>query len=119
MIRCDKGDGDMHGVAFDATLNFYKVFDDSGNFVSDSVAANAINDADSNDIINNSWGTGSGHGCADASTCEALIGSNLYAAMKTATGTNGKILVWAAGNGLMITQCPKQTLLCTIQIYKD
>ena len=98
MIRCDKGDGDMHGVAFDATLNFYKVFDDSGNFVSDAAAANAINDADSNDIINNSWGTTSGHGCEDASTCEALIGSNLYAAMKTATGTNGKILVWAAGN---------------------
>ena len=44
MIRCDKGDGDMHGVAFDATLNFYKVFDDSGNFVSDTAAANALDD---------------------------------------------------------------------------
>ena len=97
LIRCDNGDGDMHGIAYDSTLRFYKIFNGSGTITSDSNIAAALNAADANDIINNSWGTAS-NGCSSASNCESLIGSSTYAAMKTATNTNGKILVWAAGN---------------------
>ena len=97
LIRCDKGDGDMHGIAYDSTLRFYKIFNGSGTITSDSNVAAALNAADANDIINNSWGTAS-NGCSSQSNCESLIGSSTYAAMKTATNTNGKILVWSAGN---------------------
>ncbi len=97
LIRCDKGDGDMHGIAYDSTLRFYKIFNGSGTVTSDSNVASALNAADANDIINNSWGTGT-NGCSSVSNCRSLIGSSTYAAMKTATNTNGKILVWAAGN---------------------
>jgi hypothetical protein len=97
MIRCDRGDGDMHGVAYNSILSFYKIFGNTGTIVSDTNVGAAYNAADSNDIINSSWGTGT-NGCSSVSNCEALIGSTTYAAMKTATGTNGKILVWSAGN---------------------
>ncbi len=107
MIRCDKGDGDMHGIAYDSTVSFYKIFDFNGNIVSDSNVASALNSADSNDIINNSWGTNGAFGCATASECESAIGSSTYAAMKTATNTNGKILVWAAGNEAQANPSPE------------
>ena len=87
----------MHGIAYDSTVSWYKIFNGSGTITSDSNVASALNAADSNDIINNSWGT-STNGCSSASNCESAIGSSTYAALKTATNTNGKILVWAAGN---------------------
>ena len=96
LIRCDKGDGDMHGIAYNSIVSWYKISNASGTFVNDSTLASAMNAADSNDIINNSWGTNSN--CTSIATCTSAVGSNLYAAMKTATDTNGKILVWAAGN---------------------
>jgi len=96
LIRCDRGDGDMHGVAYNSIVSWYKVSDSSGTFVNDSTLASALNAADSNDIINNSWGTNSN--CTSISSCTSAVGSSTYAAMKTATQTNGKILVWAAGN---------------------
>ena len=96
MVRCDKGDGDMHGIAYNSILSFYKVSDANGSFVNNSTLASALNAADSNDIINNSWGANTD--CTSISTCTSTIGSSLYAAMKTATETNGKILVWASGN---------------------
>jgi hypothetical protein len=96
LIRCDKGDGDMHGIAYNSIVSWYKISNASGTFVNDSTLASAMNAADSNDIINNSWGTNSN--CTSIATCTSAVGSNVYAAMKTATDTNGKILVWAAGN---------------------
>ena len=96
LIRCDKGDGDMHGIAYNSIVSWYKIFNASGVIASDSNVASALNAADSNDIINNSWGSNSD--CTSISTCTSVVGANTYAAMKTATDTNGKILVWAAGN---------------------
>jgi hypothetical protein len=96
LIRCDKGDGDMHGIAYNSIVSWYKIFNGSGVITSDSNIASALNAADSNDIINNSWGTQSD--CTSIATCTSAVGANTYAAMKTATDTNGKILVWAAGN---------------------
>ena len=96
LIRCDKGDGDMHGIAYNSIVSWYKISNSGGTFVNDSTLASAMNAADSNDIINNSWGTNSD--CTSVATCTSAVGANTYAAMKTATDTNGKILVWAAGN---------------------
>jgi len=96
MVRCDRGDTDVHGIAYNSILSFYKVSNASGTFINDSTMGSALNAADSNDIINNSWGTNTD--CTSISTCTSAVGSTTYAAMKTATDTNGKILVWAAGN---------------------
>ena len=99
LIRCDKGDGDAHGIAYNSIVSWYKILNsDNAMPLSDSTLASALNAADSNDIINNSWGTIQTNGCSSISNCSTIIGTNTYAAMKTATETNGKILVWAAGN---------------------
>ena len=108
LIRCDKGDGDMHGIAYNSIVSWYKIINSSGNVsISDSTLASAFNAADSNDIINNSWGAGSVNGCSSESNCQSYIGENTLAAMKTATGTNGKILVWAAGNDGLSNPSPQ------------
>jgi hypothetical protein len=89
-----------HGVAYDATLYIYKVLNDSGQSVGNSIASGITKArGDGVDIMNLSIGSDTviGTDCNSASTCETSLGSTLYTELE-ASGAAGKILVWAAGN---------------------
>jgi len=89
-----------HGVAYDATLYIYKVLNDSGSSVGNSIASGITKArGDGVDIMNLSIGSDTviGTDCNSASTCETSLGSTLYTELE-ASGAAGKILVWAAGN---------------------
>ena len=89
-----------HGVAYDATLYIYKVLNDSGNSVGNSVASGITKArGDGVDIMNLSLGGNNviGTNCSNATNCESYLGSTLYTELE-ASGAAGKILVWAAGN---------------------
>jgi subtilase-type serine protease len=100
IIAGENNGSGYHGVAYDADLYIYKVLNDSGSSVGNSVA-NGVNKArtDGVDIMNLSLGSNTtiGTDCNSAASCEALLGSTNYSALEAA-GAAGKILVWAAGN---------------------
>ena len=100
IIAGENNGSGYHGVAYEADLYIYKVLNDSGSSVGNSVA-NGVNKArtDGVDIMNLSLGTNTtiGTDCNSAASCEALLGSTNYSALEAA-GAAGKILVWAAGN---------------------
>ena len=100
IIAGENNGSGYHGVAYEADLYIYKVLNDSGSSVGNSVA-NGINKArtDGVDIMNLSLGGTDtiGTDCNSAATCESRLGSTLYSALEAA-GAAGKILVWAAGN---------------------
>jgi hypothetical protein len=89
-----------HGIAYDASLYIYKVLNDSGNSVGNSVASGITKArGDGVDIMNLSLGGDNviGTDCNSSSTCETYLGSTIYTELE-ASGAAGKILVWAAGN---------------------
>ena len=95
----DNGSG-YHGVAYDATLYIFKVLNDSGSSVGNSVATGMDRArAASVDIINLSLGDSGviGTTCNSASSCETSLGGTQYTAME-ALGAADIITVWAAGN---------------------
>ena len=100
IIAGENNGSGYHGVAYDADLYIYKVLNDSGSSVGNSVA-NGVNKArtDGVDIMNLSLGSNTtiGTDCNSAASCEALLGSTNYSALEAA-GAAGKILVWGAGN---------------------
>jgi subtilase-type serine protease len=100
IIAGENNGSGYHGVAYDADLYIYKVLNDSGSSVGNSVA-NGVNKArtDGVDIMNLSLGSNTtiGTDCNSAASCETLLGSTNYSALEAA-GAAGKILVWAAGN---------------------
>jgi len=100
IIAGENNGSGYHGVAYDADLYIYKVLNDVGSSVGNSVA-NGVNKArtDGVDIMNLSLGSNTtiGTDCNSAASCEALLGAINYSALEAA-GAAGKILVWAAGN---------------------
>ncbi len=111
IIAADKGDGGMHGVAYDASLYIFKNINAAGSSTT-TILKTAMQKAIAAevDIINNSYGwsdagdgsydgdkfLGSGD-CNSAASCESTIGSAFYTQIEAA-GTAGIINVWAAGN---------------------
>ena len=111
IIAADKGDGGMHGVAYDASLYIFKNISAAGSSTT-TIMKTAMQKAIAAevDIINNSYGwadDGSGgyagdkylgsSDCNSASSCETTIGSAFYTQIEAA-GSAGIINVWAAGN---------------------
>ena len=111
IIAADKGDGGMHGVAYDASLYIFKNINAAGSSTT-TIMATAMQKAIAAevDIINNSYGwSDAGDGsydgdkflgssdCNSAASCESTIGSAFYTQIEAA-GTAGIINVWAAGN---------------------
>jgi subtilisin family serine protease len=100
IIAASKNDVGMHGVAYEATLLPYRIFDSSGVFApTDSELASAIQQAGQwgSRLFNQSWGT------------SALVGSlnrpqiNAYRARASTTEfknsvSGGAVHVWSAGN---------------------
>ncbi|MDA8737677.1 S8 family serine peptidase [Candidatus Pelagibacter bacterium] len=100
IIAGENNGSGYHGVAYDATLYIYKVLNDSGSSVGNSIASGITKArGDGVDIMNLSLGDSGtiGSTCNSASSCETSLGSTLYTELE-ASGAAGKILVWAAGN---------------------
>ncbi|WP_415303919.1 S8 family peptidase [Candidatus Pelagibacter sp. Uisw_090] len=100
IIAGENNGSGYHGVAYDATLYIYKVLNDSGSSVGNSVASGITKArGDGVDIMNLSLGDSGviGTTCNTAAECETSLGSTLYTELE-ASGDAGKILVWAAGN---------------------
>lgn len=100
IIAGENNGSGYHGVAYDATLYIYKVLNDSGSSVGNSIASGITKArGDGVDIMNLSLGGTDtiGTDCNSASSCETRLGSTLYTELE-ASGAAEKILVWAAGN---------------------
>ena len=100
IIAGENNGSGYHGVAYDADLYIYKVLNDSGSSVGNSIASGITKArGDGVDIMNLSLGGSDeiGTNCNSVSTCETYLGSTLYTELE-ASGAAGKILVWAAGN---------------------
>ncbi len=100
LIAGENNGSGYHGVAYDATLYAFKVLNDSGSSVGDSVAEGMDKARTAGvDIINLSLGDSGviGTTCNSASSCETSLGSTQYTAME-ALGAAEIITVWAAGN---------------------
>jgi subtilase-type serine protease len=100
IIAGENNGSGYHGVAYDATLYIFKVLNDSGSSVGNSVATGMDRArAAGVDIINLSLGDSGviGTTCNSASSCETSLGSTKYTAME-ALGAANIITVWAAGN---------------------
>ena len=100
IIAGENNGSGYHGVAYDATLYIYKVLNDSGSSVGNSIASGITKArGDGVDIMNLSLGGSDeiGTNCNSASTCETYLGSTIYTELE-ASGAAGKILVWAGGN---------------------
>ncbi len=111
IIAADKGDGGMHGVAYEADLYIFKNINAAGSSTT-TILKTAMQKAIAAevDIMNNSYGwSDAGDGsydgdkflgssdCNSAASCESTIGSAFYTQIEAA-GTAGIINVWAAGN---------------------
>ncbi len=97
IIGADKDSTGMHGVAYGANLNHYRIFNDAGTTTS-TIIANGIQkaiDTSGISIINNSWGTTGS--CTSQSSCETGVGTTVYAKIVAAAQAN-IIQVFAAGN---------------------
>ena len=100
IIAGENNGSGYHGVAYDASLYIFKVLNDSGSSVGDSVATGMDRArAAEVDIINLSLGDSGviGTTCNSASSCETSLGSTKYTALE-ALGAANIITVWAAGN---------------------
>ncbi len=100
IIAGENNGSGYHGVAYDASLYIFKVLNDSGSSVGNSVATGMDRARAANvDIINLSLGDSGtiGTSCNSASSCETALGSTKYTAME-ALGAANIITVWAAGN---------------------
>ena len=100
IIAGENNGSGYHGVAYDASLYIFKVLNDSGSSVGNSVATGMDRArAAGVDIINLSLGDSGtiGTSCNSASSCETALGSTKYTAME-ALGAANIITVWAAGN---------------------
>lgn len=97
IIGADKDNTGMHGVAYDASLYHYRVFNNGGITTTERLV-NGIQKAIDNgglSIINHSWGTSGS--CTSQSSCETGVGSSVYAKIVAAAQAN-IIQVFAAGN---------------------
>jgi len=100
IIAGENNGSGYHGVAYDASLYIFKVLNDSGSSVGNSVATGMDRArAAGVDIINLSLGDSGviGTTCNSASSCETSLGSTKYTALE-ALGAANIITVWAAGN---------------------
>ena len=100
IIAGENNGSGYHGVAYDATLYIFKVLNDSGSSVGNSIATGMDRArAAGVDIINLSLGDSGviGTTCNSASSCETSLGSTKYTALE-ALGAANIITVWAAGN---------------------
>ena len=103
IIAAPKDNTEMHGIAYNATLVPFRVFNDSGTSVmTDSIMANMISRAQSAGayINNNSWGTSTDVTSYDATTLRAT-NSLFYAQLETYVASGG-VVVFAAGNDSIV-----------------
>ncbi len=100
IISAPKDNSEMHGIAYNATLVPFRVFNNAGvSVMTDAIKANMISRAESAGayINNNSWGTtGVQITAYNATTLRAA--SPLFIAQLETYVANGGVVVFAAGN---------------------
>ena len=109
IIAAPKDNTEMHGIAYNATLVPFRVFNNAGTSVmTDAIKANMISRAESAGayINNNSWATtGVQITAYDATTLRAA--SPLFISQLETYVTNGGVVVFAAGNQTYANPSPE------------
>jgi hypothetical protein len=113
IIAAPKDSSEMHGIAYNATLVPFRVFNSSGNSVmTDAIQANMISRAQAAGayINNNSWGSDASVYRITSYNATTLRATNpLFIAQLESYVSNGGVVVWAAGNeGHSKPKCPSK-----------